>query len=106
MEMQVKMEKKTIEDDVATENVNVELPQIANPIEKPKEKKRKKRKKRAYNRQFTNYSETTVENITFCNTVGIRGVFILLLVLGTATLHFIALYVYTFSFTYMQREGI
>ena len=42
MEMQVKMEKKTIEDDVATENVNVELPQIANPIEKPKEKKKKK----------------------------------------------------------------
>ena len=28
MEMQVKMEKKTIEDDVATENVNVELPQM------------------------------------------------------------------------------
>ena len=47
-----------------------------------------------------------MENITFCNTVGLRGVFVLLLVLGTATLHFVALYVYTVRFTYMQREGI
>ena len=84
MEMQVKMEKKTIEDDVATENVNVELPQIAKQIQKQKQKKKKKR---AYNRQFTNYSETTVENITFCNTVGLRGVFVLLLVLGCKIRH-------------------
>ena len=29
MEMQVKMEKKTIEDDVATENANVELVKLS-----------------------------------------------------------------------------
>lgn len=97
------MEKKTIMDDVATENVNVELPQIENPIVKPKRKKRRNRKRRI---TIKNQWVSTSKNITFCNTVGIRGVFILSLVLGTATLHFIALFVYTRSFTYMRRDGI
>ena len=70
------------------------------------ETRKRKKKKRYRNGSRQLKLEDIVKQLTFCNTVGLRGVMILLLILNGSAMHFLALYVYTYKFNYMKREGI
>eukprot|EP00942_MAST-04A_sp_MAST-4A-sp1_P007962 g7962.t1 len=70
------------------------------------ETRKKKKKKRYRNGSRRLKLEDIVKQLTFCNTVGLRGVMILLLILTVSAMHFLALYEYTYNFNYMKREGI
>ena len=58
------------------------------------ETRKKKKKKRYRNGSRQLKLEDIVKQLTFCNTVGLRGVMILLLILCVSAMHFIALYIY------------
>ena len=66
----------------------------------------KKEKKKQRRSLHSLSAEEIAKQLTFCNTVGLRGVMILLLILTVSAMHFLALYVYTYKFNYMKREGI
>ncbi len=71
-----------------------------------REKKETKKQRKARRRLPSLPAEEIAKQLTFCNTVGLRGVMILLLILTVSAMHFLALYEYTYKFNYMKREGI
>ena len=83
---------------------DIELTEIEENVTTEDSTKTETRKK--FRRLAKATAEEMAKQMTFCNTVGFRGVLIVLLVLIVSAVHFIALYIYTKTFQYMKRRGI